>query len=244
MKPIAWITGAASGIGEAVAKEMYARGYQLILSDCNQTALQEIAQSTQADFFVFDVRERNQNLEVGAKIKEKYGYVDVVFLNAGKYEPLDVKNFDSTIVEEIMQTNFLGMIYGIEAALPLLRASTRPHLVGMSSAMSNICLPRAEAYGASKAASRNFFQGLRIELAKEKITVSTVLPTFIKTPLTEQLKIPQFILYSTTKAAKKIVNGIERKKAEIKIPALLANITNLLKYFPDKFILFLINRYA
>ncbi|MCE0724832.1 MULTISPECIES: SDR family NAD(P)-dependent oxidoreductase [Legionella] len=242
MKPIAWITGAASGIGEAVAKEMFARGYQLILSDCNQTALKQVASSTQADIFVFDVRKRSQNLKAGTKIKEKYGYVDVVFLNAGKYEAVDVKNFDSMIVEEIIQTNFLSMIYGVEAALPLLRASKQPHLVGMSSAMSNICLPRAEAYGASKAAVRSFFQGLRIELAKEKIAVSTILPTFIKTPLTEKLKIPQFFLYNTTKAAKKILNGIERKKAEIKIPPLLVNVTNLLKYLPDKFILFLINQ--
>ncbi|ARB93874.1 SDR family NAD(P)-dependent oxidoreductase [Legionella longbeachae] len=72
-----------------------------------------------------------------------------------------------------MKINFLGVIYGVETTLPLLRA------VGMSS-MSNICLPRAQAYGASKAACRNFFQGLRIELAKEKIIVSTILPTFIK----------------------------------------------------------------
>ncbi|HHF7373574.1 SDR family NAD(P)-dependent oxidoreductase [Legionella bozemanae] len=242
MKPIAWITGAASGIGEAVAKEMFSRGYQLILSDCNQTALKQVASGIQADIFVLDVRKRNQNLKVGMKIQEKYGYVDVVFLNAGKYEAVDVKNFDSMVVEEIIQTNFLSMIYGVEAALPLLRASKRPHLVGMSSAMSNICLPRAEAYGASKAAVRSFFQGLRIELAKEKITVSTILPTFIKTPLTEKLKIPQFFLYNTTKAAKKILNGIERKKAEIKIPPLLVNVTNLLKYLPDKFILFLINQ--
>lgn len=211
MKRIAWITGAASGIGEAVAKEMYEHGYQLILSDCNQTKLQQVAHDTQGEIFVFDVKEREQNLEVGAKIKEKYGYVDVVFLNAGKYEALDVKNFDSTIVEETMRINFLGMIYGVEAALPLLRASKNPHLVGMSSAMSNICLPRAEAYGASKAACRNFLQGLRMELAREKITVSTILPTFIKTPLTDELKIPQFFLYSSTKAAKKILNGIEQK---------------------------------
>ncbi|KTD74532.1 SDR family NAD(P)-dependent oxidoreductase [Legionella tucsonensis] len=218
MKPIAWITGAASGIGEAVAKEMFARGYQLILSDCSQTALKQVASSTQADIFVFDVRKRNQNLKAGTKIKEKYGYVDVVFINADKCGVVDVKNFDSIIVEEIIQTNLLSMIYGVEAALPLLRASKRPHLVGMSSAMSNICMPRAEAYGASKAAIRSFFQGLRIELAKEKIIVSTILPTFIKSPLTEEIKIPQFLLYNTTKAAKKILNGIERKKAEIKIP--------------------------
>lgn len=173
MKRIAWITGAASGIGEAVAKEIHAQGYQLILSDCNQTKLQQLAHDTQGDIFVFDVKERKQNLEIGAKIKEKYGYVDVFFLNADKYEALNVKNFDSEIVEETMKINFLGVIYGVETTLPLLRA------VGMSS-MSNICLPRAQAYGASKAACRNFFQGLRIELAKEKIIVSTILPTFIK----------------------------------------------------------------
>ncbi|WP_392538045.1 SDR family NAD(P)-dependent oxidoreductase [Legionella sp. 227] len=243
MKSIAWITGAASGIGEAVAKEMHTRGYQLILSDLNETNLQKVAQATQADFFVFDVSNRNQNLETGVKIKEKYGHVDVVFLNAGKYEAIDVKNFNSRTVEEVIKTNFLSVSYGIEASLPLLRASANPHLVGMSSAMSNFCLPEAEAYGASKAAIRNFLQGLRLELAEEKIAVSTVIPVFIKTPLTEKRTVPKFLLYSPTKAAKRIVRGIEKKNAEIKIPPLYVNLTRLLAFFPDKLIRFLLNQF-
>jgi short-subunit dehydrogenase len=232
MKPIAWITGAASGIGEAVAKEMFTRGYQLILSDCAQPLLQQVADETQADIFVFDIRERDQNLRAGMKIKEKYGYVDIVFLNADKYEAFDIKNFDSVVVEDMIQTNFLCMIYGVEAALPLLRASKYPHLVGMSCNISNICSPKTEAYGASKAAICSFFQGLRIELSKEKIAVSTILPACIKTSLTEKLKIPQFFLYNTTKAAKKILTGIEQNKAEIKIPPLRVNVTNLNEISP------------
>lgn len=244
MKTIAWITGAASGIGEAVADEMFARGYQLILSDWNETALKKVAKRTQADIFLFDVTSREENLNAAKQIKQKYGYIDLAFLNVGKYQALDVAHFDSSIVDDIIKTNFLSTVYGVEAALPLLRESKNPHLVGMSSAISNICLPRTEAYGASKAAIRSFFQGLRFELAIENIRVSTILPTFINTPLTKKLKLPPSLLYDKTKAAKKILKGIERKKAEINIPPFLVFISGILKHFPDKLIIFLIKKFS
>jgi short-subunit dehydrogenase len=242
MKPIAWITGAASGIGKEVALEMNRRGYQLILSDYNETALREVADANHADMIPFDVCDRNANSAAGEKILEKYGYVDLVFLNAGKHESIDVKNFNSETVEAILKVNFLGAIYGVEASLPLLRASTQPQLVAMSSAMSYFCLPKCEAYGASKAAISNFFQGLRLELAKEQIAVSIVIPSFIKTPLLDNANIPKRFIYNVNKAAKIIVDGIERKKAEIKVPKSLVYLSQLLRLLPNKLSAYLINK--
>lgn len=242
MKPIAWLTGAASGIGKEVALEMHRRGYQLILSDYNETALREVADATQADMIPFDVCDKHANKAAGEKILAKYGYVDLVFLNAGKYESIDVKNFNSETVEAILQVNFLGPIYGVEASLPLLRASSQPQLIAMSSAMSYFCLPKCEAYGASKAAISNFFQGLRLELAKEQIAVSIVIPSYIQTSLLDNANIPQRFIYSVSKAAKLIVDGIEKKKTEIKVPKLLVYLSQLLRLLPNKFGTYLINK--
>ncbi|KTD69191.1 short chain dehydrogenase [Legionella steelei] len=80
MKSIAWITGAALGIGKEVALEMHRRGYQLILSDYNETALREVADATQADMIPFDVLDKHANKAAGEKILAKYGYVILCFL--------------------------------------------------------------------------------------------------------------------------------------------------------------------
>ena len=107
------------------------------------------------------------------------GGLDIAFLNAGTCEYVDVAAFDSALFERTIRTNFLSMVYGIEAALPLLRQSPAPQLVGMSSTVAYRGLPRSEAYGASKAAIKNLFESLQVDLAPEGISVSVVCPGFV-----------------------------------------------------------------
>lgn len=237
-----WITGASSGIGRAVALEMAKRNYHLIISGRNQLNLAELAKLTNAEVIPFDVTDRAQNLAAAAKIKTLFDSVDIVFLNAGNCEYVDVKQFDSAIVERMIKTNFLSMVYGVEAALPLLRASKNPHLVGMSSSVAYFGLPRSEGYGVSKAAIRSFFQSLRIDLLSEKIPVSIVLPGFIQTPLTDKNDFPMPQRISAEKAAKKIVDGIEAKKHEILVPFLFAWTLRLLGCLPSRLSTFLVHK--
>ncbi len=241
-KRVAWITGASSGIGRAVAIEMFQRGYQIIISGRNASRLAEVAQLTKAEIFSFDVTEKQENLDAAEKIKRKFGYVDIVFLNAGDCEYVDVKHFDSSIVERMIKTNFLSMVYGVEACLPLLRLSKFPHLIGMSSATAYIGLPQAEGYGASKAAIRSFFQSLRIDLIPEMISVSIVMPGFIQTPLTDKnaFSMPQRV--SSDYAAKKIVDGIEAKKYEIKVPWRFTFMLYFLSILPSRWATILISQ--
>lgn len=238
----AWITGASSGIGKAVAIEMIRRGYSVIISGRNQSALNAIAAETGAEIIAFDVTERADNLAAAKKIQEKFGAVDIVFLNAGNCEYVDVNNFDSALFERVIKTNYLSMVYGVEAALPLLRAAKHPHLIGMSSSVAYLGLPRSEAYGASKAAIRNFLQCLRIDLAKENIPVSIVLPGFVKTPLTDKNDFPMPGRISAEIAARKIVDGIEKEKIEILVPALFSWALKLVSYLPSRFCNYLVNK--
>jgi short-subunit dehydrogenase len=99
-----------------------------------------------------------------------------VILNAGTCEYVDAKQFDSSIIEHVVRTNLLASSYCIEAALPLLRKGTAPHLIGVASSVTYLPLPRAEAYGASKAGLRYLFESLRIDLADEGIEVTVVSP--------------------------------------------------------------------
>jgi short-subunit dehydrogenase len=234
MKTHVWITGASSGIGRAVALEMANRGYDLIISGRNVDALKQLADLTGAYVLAFDATDRQANLDAAQDLKQRYGSIDIVFLNAGNCEYVHVEEFKSDIFERMIKTNFLSMVFGVEAALPLLRSSTKPQLIGMSSAVAFLGLPRSEAYGASKAAIRNFLQGLRLSLYQEKIKVSIVYPGFVKTPLTDKNDFPMPLLITAEQAAKKIATGIEKKKLDIYVPVFFVQITRLLSILPSK----------
>ena len=235
MKTHVWITGASSGIGKAVAFEMASRGYDLIISGRNQDALKQVADQTGAYVLAFDATDRQANLDAAKDLNQRYDCIDIVFFNAGNCEYVDVDVFKSDVFERMIKTNFLSMVYGVEAVLPLLRASKHPHLVGMSSAVAFLGLPRSEAYGASKAAIRNFLQGLRVSLSRENITVSIVYPGFVKTPLTHKNDFPMPMLMSAEQAAKAIVTGIEKKKFDIYAPVFFLYLTRFISILQKKF---------
>ncbi len=239
-----WITGASSGIGRAVALEMAAKGYQLIISGRNQDALESLAAQTGAFCLPFDATDRQANLDAARMLMNQFGSVDIVFFNAGSCEYVDVHQFYSQIFERMIQVNFLSMVYGVEAVLPLLRAAPNPQLVGMSSSVAYLGLPRSEAYGASKAATRNFLQGLRLSLWRENIRVSIVLPGFIKTPLTDKNDFPMPYLVSSELAAKKIVAGIEKRKLDITVPVIFVWILKLISFLPSSLSVLMINKWV
>jgi short-subunit dehydrogenase len=132
-----------------------------------------------------------------------------------------------------MNTNYFSLIYGIEAALPLLRKSPCGHIIGMSSVAGFHGLPHGEAYCASKAAVMAFLQGLSVDLQPENIKVSIVCPGFIDTPLTRKHHFKMPFLMDDLRAAKVIVKGILKQKAEISFPKKIAIPLKLLHFLPQ-----------
>ena len=231
-----WITGASSGIGEAVALEMAKLGAKVAISARNEAALNKVAARIgkhNALVIPIDVTDKTQNQQAVKRIEQQWGGLDIALFNAGTAEYIDIKNFDSAIFERTITTNFLSMVYGIEAVLPSLRNSTTAQLGGMSSTVSFAGVPRAEAYGASKAAIRNMLQALRIHLVQENIDVFTVCPGFVRTPLTDKNDFPMPMRVEVDDAAKIIVNGIAKKKAEIHFPKVFSWTYKLLSYLPS-----------
>lgn len=216
-----WITGASTGIGRAVAVELAERGAAVVASARNRQALAELVKaypSGRVTALPLDVTDRQATLDAVQTIRQCLGGLDIAVFNAGTCEYVDVRHFDSALFERVMQTNFLSMVYGIEAVLPLLRQSSRPHLVGMSSSVAYGGLPRAEAYGASKAAIRHMLEALRIDLTPENIPVSIVCPGFVRTPLTERNEFPMPFAIEADEAARRIADGIAAKRHEIHFP--------------------------
>ncbi|MBV6469041.1 MAG: 3-phenylpropionate-dihydrodiol/cinnamic acid-dihydrodiol dehydrogenase [Nitrospirae bacterium] len=232
-----WVTGASSGIGRAVAVELVRRGATVIASARNESPLHHLVEQCGGDRLAAvpcDVSDPVANRRAASEIVGQFGGLDVAVLNAGTCEYVEVDRFDSAVFERTMRSNFLSMVYGIEAVLPLLRQSPAPHLVGMSSTVAYAGLPRAEAYGASKAAIRYLLESLRIDLYRLGITVSVVCPGFVRTPLTDRNDFPMPFRIEAEDAARRIVDGIEAGKAEIHFPKRFSLAFKLLTLLPTR----------
>lgn len=217
------ITGATSGIGKQLAIDYLGDGHQIWAVGRNPEVLNELAAKGMRTGRV-NLAERQESLDWFSSLAS----IDLAILNAGTCEYIDMPNFDSEKVIRVMRGNIESMAISIEGVLPLLRKGTQPHLVGVGSSAAYLPLPRAEAYGSSKAAIAYMLKTLRLSLVNEKIDVSLVCPGFVKTPLTDRNDFPMPFRISTEAASRAIRKGIASRKMEIHFPR---RFTWLLKAF-------------
>ena len=185
------ITGAASGIGRALALESARRGGLLALSDIDSPGLQQTAdlvkeasgQEVRVD--KLDVRDREAWKEYAASVVADFGKVNVVVNNAGVALTGDVEKMDYEHLDFVMGVNFWGVVQGTMEFLPHLIASGDGHLVNISSLFGLMAVPGQSAYNASKFGVRGFTEALRQEmvLAGRPVTVTAVHPGGIKTAI-------------------------------------------------------------
>lgn len=207
------ITGATSGIGLQLALDYAADGHQVYAVGRSQQALQQLNEKGLETIEV-DLLDRDKTLAAFADLDG----VDLAILSAGSCEYIDMPDFDSELIARVMRTNVETMAHSIEALLPSLRRGRNPRLVGVGSSAAYVPLPRAEAYGASKAAIAYLMKTLRVTLAPENIAVSLVCPGFVKTPLTDLNDFPMPMRIDVETASASIRKGIERGRAEIHFP--------------------------
>jgi NADP-dependent 3-hydroxy acid dehydrogenase YdfG len=216
---IIWLTGASSGIGEALVPVLARQCQHLFISARNREKLEELA-STRHNITALpaDITVPESMQAAAAQIEQSFGYLDTLIANAGSCEYLDVQAFDSELIKRVMDTNFMGLVNSIAAALPLIQQSRHGYLVAMSSSVTSLPLPRAEAYGASKAAVNYFMAALRNDLHRQAIDVSIIAPGFVKTPLTDRNDFPMPMCISAADAALAIVAGLQQRPWEIHFP--------------------------
>ena len=229
-----WLTGASSGIGAAMALQLLEQGHQVALGARRSDKLAALAAQFpgQVLLTVGDVDQPGDVAQMAGQIEQAWGALDQVILNAGTCEYLEPGHFDPALVERVMRTNLTGTSFCLAAALPLLRRGQQPHLVVMGSSVSWLALPRAGAYGASKAALRYLVESLRIDLAAEGIDVTLVSPGFVDTPLTRRNDFPMPQLWSVERAAGHIIARLPRRPLEIAFPATFTLVLRLLGALP------------
>ena len=231
-----WLTGASSGIGAALAEILLQQGHHLALSARREAPLQALAERCPQQVLVLpgDLGDAAQVQAIGQRIAAAWGALDCAILNAGTCEYLDARAFEAAMVERVVRANLFSAAHCIEAALPLLRRGHAPQLVAVASAVTFLPLPRAEAYGASKAALRYLCQSLRLDLAADGIAVTLVSPGFVDTPLTRRNDFPMPMRWPVDRAARHITERLPRRPFEIAFPGAFVAILLLLAHLPRR----------
>jgi len=232
---VVWVTGASSGLGRSIALQLANSGALVIASARNQQALDELAAlDGNIRPLACDITDAAALVTLGEQISAISPGVDQAILNAGNCEYLEFPDPDWGAVRRVMEVNFFGSVNCIECVLPLLRASStgRPHLVVVASQVTAAPFPRAEAYGASKAALQYFCDSLRLDLAPEKIDVSVVNPGFVDTPLTRRNDFEMPFLMDVDEAARRIITRLNSRPRHYSFPKRLSMLLGISKLAP------------
>ena len=179
------VTGAASGIGRALAQQLSMQGAHLALSDVNLEGLEETRGMLRGSGNVttqkLNVADRESWEAYAQQVIVDHGQVDMIINNAGVALSETVEKMSYEDMEWIVDINFWGVVYGTKSFLPLLKERPEAAIVNVSSIFGIIALPTQAAYNATKFAVRGFTESLRQELKHSNVFVSTVHPGGIKT---------------------------------------------------------------
>ena len=188
------ITGASSGIGEATARLLASKGAKLVLGARREDKLQKLADEIvqaggEAVYHVTDVTKIEDNNKLVELAKEKFGRVDVIFLNAGVMPNSPLSKLKTKDWHLMVDVNIKGVLNGIEAVLPEFTKQKSGHVITTSSVAGLKAYPGGAVYGATKWAVRDLMEVLRMESAMEgtNIRTATIYPAAINTELLETI---------------------------------------------------------
>ena len=220
------ITGASSGIGEALAEAVAARGARVVLAARRGPELTAIAERLGGNALavVCDVTRRDDVERLRDQALARFGQIDAWVGNAGRGITRAVTQLTDADFDDMMTTNVKSVLYGIQAVVPHFRERRRGHLITVSSMLGRIPMtPIRSAYSAAKAAVNSLMTSLRLELRPEfpDIHVSTVLPGVVATPFganalhggPDSRTLPN--AQPVAEVARAIADLIERPRAEL-----------------------------
>jgi NAD(P)-dependent dehydrogenase (short-subunit alcohol dehydrogenase family) len=250
------ITGAASGIGRALANRLATEGMSLAIADIDEPGLQETTRQVSAkkafvSAHIVNVADANRMEEFAVEVVARHDRVTLLVNNAGvalhgTFEEISLADF-----EWLMQINFWGVVYGVKNFLPILRRQPRAHIVNLSSIFGMVSPAGQTAYCASKFAIRGFTEALTHELEGTTVGISCVHPGGIRTPIARKARRGPFVdpaksemnvaLFerlaptSPDAAADRIVDGVKRGEPRILIGADALRMDRLQRLFPIRY---------
>jgi len=249
-----FITGTSSGIGEALAHEYAKRcsgsrvdtASQNISSGCiglvarRSEHLRLLAETLQKQYgvncaiYALDVRD-SAALEAAAQdFIARFGAPNIVIANAGVSRgTLTECKEDIPAFQAVLDINVMGMVHTFQPFIAAMRQAGQGQLVGVASVAGIRGLPGAGAYSASKAAVISYLESLRVEMARDNITVATIAPGYIRTPMTDINTYKMPFLMDVGVFARKFANAVESKRRFVVIPWQMDIVSRLIRFIPS-----------
>ncbi|MDR1530315.1 MAG: SDR family oxidoreductase [Burkholderiales bacterium] len=235
-----FITGASSGLGEALALLYAERGAVLGLlarrRDKLETLAYNLAEKTTVRIYQGDVCDRDAVQYAADDFMASFGVPDIVIANAGvSYGTVTGGSGDGDlpVFREVINTNLLGMVYTFHSFVDTMRQARAGTLVGVASIAGYRGLPGSGGYSASKAAAIAYLESLRVDLQDSGVSVVTLCPGFVDTPMTRYNPYPMPFLITAQKAAQLMIRAIDRKKRCYLFPWQMMLIGKMLPMIPD-----------
>ncbi len=253
---VAVVTGAASGIGRALAQRLAREGVALALADKDASGLAETVKSLASagiavSQHVFDVADAARLARFPSEVIERHGRVSILINNAGAALLGSVEQLSLDDYEWLIAINFWGVVRSVKHFLPHLRRQPRAGIVNLSSIFGIVALAGQSAYSASKFAVRGFTESLRHELQGSPILVMSVHPGGIRTPIARNARIgagvdrafaaemveafDKVTPTSPDAAADRIVRGILRGHTRVLIGADAKRMDWIQRHFPEHY---------
>ena len=228
-----FITGVSAGIGAALARKLLADGHHVTGIARRQDRLDALS----SEFPKFlgitcDVTQKDALAAAIDQAEDTHGAINTMVLNAGIYTPQDGKSPDVDVFRQHMEVNYMGVVHGLAPAIPRMVDRRSGHLVIMASVSGWMGLPKAAAYGPTKAALISLAESLWFDLNPQGIKVQVVNPGFVETEATAVNDFEMPGLMSPEAAANALIKGMDSNDFEITFPKGFTRMMRMLKYLP------------
>ncbi|HEX4858789.1 MAG TPA: SDR family oxidoreductase [Usitatibacteraceae bacterium] len=231
-----FITGASTGIGEALARHYAARGAQLGLVARRRELLENLAATLDPEPLVYaaDVRDAEAMRAAAGDFIARAGLPDIVIANAGvSVGTLTERPDDLAVFRQVFDINVLGMLHTFHPFVEPMKAAGKGTLVGIASVAGFRGIPGGGAYSASKAACISYCESLRVELKQSGVSVVTICPGYIRTPMTAVNKFKMPFLIEVDDAVARFARAIDARTSFTVIPWTMGIAARVLRVLPN-----------
>jgi short-subunit dehydrogenase len=240
-----WIIGASSGIGAALAAALLQRGALVAVSARRADALRALAAGREAArVLAFDLNDDAAFAAAADTLFAAWGGIDLVVFSAGAYAPMRAWQLDANDIDRLLAINLRAPMAAAARLIPQLLKQGNGALAFVSSVAGYRGLPKAAAYGPTKAALINFAETLYLDLAPRGLSVYLINPGFVATPMTADNDFAMPALITPQEAAEEIIAGFARGGFEIHFPRRFTNWLKLLRLLPYRLYFSLVRRFT